>query len=183
MKDFKLFLILFSLFPFFIQAQVEKTIPSTIDKVIVYRQGAQMESEVDFQVQKGQMKIKLTGLSSIINEESIRIISDGSFTILNVQYQIDYINELDKDAETKKLTAKIEELNYKVEDELTWLKIIKEKIDFLTVNKQVSGKNESVNPENLKSMNLFYGSSYEALALDALKRERVVKKYREELNK
>jgi len=181
----KLFLALFIVLvsPWMLWAQVEKSIPSTIDKVIVYTQGAQIESEVEFQVQKGQMKIKLPGLSSVLNEESIRIISDGSFTILNVQYQIDYLNVLDKDAESAKIIAKIKDFNFKIEDEETWLKIIREKIDFLTANKQVSGKNEAISPENFKLMNQIYSTNYETLALDALKRQRLVKSYREEVEK
>ena len=179
----KLFLALLIILvsPWMVWAQVEKSIPSTIDKVIVYTQGAQIESEVEFQVQKGQMKIKLPGLSSVLNEESIRIISDGSFTILNVQYEIDYLNVLDKDAETKKIISKIKDLNFKIEDEETWLKIIREKIDFLTANKQVSGKNEAISPENFKLMNQIYSTNYETLAMDALKRQRLVKTYREEV--
>lgn len=179
----KLFLALLIILvsPWMVWAQVEKSIPSTIDKVIVYTQGAQIESEVEFQVQKGQMKIKLPGLSSVLNEESIRIISDGSFTILNVQYEIDYLNVIDKDAETKKIISKINDLNLKIEEEETWLKIIKEKIDFLTANKQVSGKNDAISPENFKLMNQIYSTNYETLAMDAMKRQRLVKTYREEV--
>lgn len=180
----KLFLALLIIFvsPWMVRAQVEKSIPSTIDKVIVYTQGAQVESEVEFQVQKGQMKIKLPGLSSVLNEESIRIISDGSFTILNVQYGVDYLNVLDKDAESAKIIAKIKDLNLKIEEEETWLKIIKEKIDFLTANKQVSGKNEAISPENFKLMNQIYSTNYETLALDAMKRQRLIKTYRDEVD-
>lgn len=180
----KLFLALLIIFvsPWMARAQVEKSIPSTIDKVIVYTQGAQVESEVEFQVQKGQMKIKLPGLSSVLNEESIRIISDGSFTILNVQYGVDYLNVLDKDAESAKIIAKIKDLNLKIEEEETWLKIIKEKIDFLTANKQVSGKNDAISPENFKLMNQIYSTNYETLALDAMKRQRLIKSYREEVD-
>lgn len=180
----KLFLALLIIFvsPWMVRSQVEKSIPSTIDKVIVYTQGAQVESEVEFQVQKGQMKIKLPGLSSVLNEESIRIISDGSFTILNVQYGVDYLNVLDKDAESAKIIAKIKDLNLKIEEEETWLKIIKEKIDFLTANKQVSGKNEAISPENFKLMNQIYSTNYETLALDAMKRQRLIKTYRDEVD-
>jgi len=81
--------IIFLIFPLFIGAQPEKVVPSAVKKVIVYPFGAQMESEVTFPLQKGQMRIKLPGLTTAINEESIRIISDGNFTILNVQYSVD----------------------------------------------------------------------------------------------
>lgn len=183
MKKLSIILFLILVSPILIFAQFEKVLPSAIKKATIYPQGAQLQNEVSFPIQKGQMKIKLTGLTYNLNEESIRIISDGSFTILNVQYQTDYINELDKDAETKKLMDKIDELKSKVEEEEVWVKIIKEKIDFLTVNKQINGKNEAINPETFKTMNQIYGSNYETLALDALKRQRLIQKYKDELAK
>ncbi|HPE40393.1 MAG TPA: DUF4139 domain-containing protein [Bacteroidales bacterium] len=183
MKKLSIILFLLLVSPILIFAQFEKVLPSSIKKATIYPQGAQLQNEVSFPIQKGQMKIKLTGLTYNLNEESIRIISDGSFTILNVQYQTDYINELDKDAETKKLMDKIDELKSKVEEEEVWVKIIKEKIDFLTVNKQINGKNEAINPETFKTMNQIYGSNYETLALDALKRQRLIQKYKDELAK
>lgn len=183
MKKLSILLLVLLVSPIFLLAQVEKVLPSTIKKVTIYPQGAQVQNEVSFPIQKGQMKIKLTGLTYSLNEESIRIVSDGSFTILNVQYQTDYINELDKDAETKKVMDKIDDLRSKIEEEEVWLKIIKEKIDFLTVNKQINGKNEAVNPETFKTMNQIYGSSFETLALDALKRQRLVQTYRDEMTK
>jgi uncharacterized protein (TIGR02231 family) len=175
--------IIFLIFPLFIGAQPEKVVPSAVKKVIVYPFGAQMESEVTFPLQKGQMRIKLPGLTTAINEESIRIISDGNFTILNVQYSVDYLNDLDKGAETKKLLDQIDELNNKIEDEQLALKIIREKIDFLNVNRQISGKTEGVSAETFKNMNQIYATNYENLNLDALKRERKIQEYNEELDK
>jgi uncharacterized protein (TIGR02231 family) len=169
--------------PLFLGAQPEKVIPSTVKKVIVYPSGAQLESEVSFPLQKGPMRIKLPGLTTTLNEESIRIISDGSFTILNVQYSIDYLNDLDKGAETQKLVDQIDDLKNKVEDEQLALKILREKIDFLNVNRQITGKTEGVNAETFKTMNQIYGTNYETLNLEVLKRERKIQEYNETLIK
>lgn len=183
MKNFKLVLFIILSVPMFLWAQVEQSIPSKVKKVIVYPNGAQIESEVSIPIQKGQMKITLPGLTSKINQESIRIVSDGSFTILNVQYKVDYLNQLDKNVETQKIISQMDEIKSKIEEEEVWLKIIRDKMEYLSVNKQVSGKNEAVNPETFATMTQFYGSNIETLSLDALKRDRLVKKYREELMK
>jgi hypothetical protein len=45
------------------------------------------------------MLLKFTDLSPYIKKESIRIDGDGSFTILNVQHQNDYLDELEKSNE------------------------------------------------------------------------------------
>ncbi len=181
MKNFKLFLFILCSVPMFLWAQVEQSIPSKVKKVIVYPIGAQIESEVSIPIQKGQMKITLPGLTSKINQESIRIVSDGSFTILNVQYKVDYLNQLDKNVETQKIITQMDEIKSKIEEEEVWLKIIRDKMEYLSVNKQVSGKNEAVNPETFATMTQFYGSNMETLSLDALKRDRLIRKYREQL--
>jgi len=183
MKNFKLFLFILLSVPMLLWAQVEQSIPSKVKKVIVYPNGAQIESEVSIPIQKGQMKITLPGLTSKINQESIRIVSDGSFTILNVQYKVDYLNQLDKNVETQKIITQMDEIKSKIEEEEVWLKIIRDKMEYLSVNKQVSGKNEAINPETFATMTQFYGSNIETLSLDALKRDRLVRKYREELMK
>jgi TonB-dependent SusC/RagA subfamily outer membrane receptor len=163
--------------------QIEKEIESSIKKVTVYSLGAQMESEASFTSQTGQMILKLTGLSPYINAESIRIGGDGSFTILNVQHQNDYLNELDKNKEMESIKSRIEELRFKTEEEETRIKIIDEKLDFLNANRQITGKEQTIDPENFKSFNFFFGSNIEELNLENLKKRRLINEYQNEIDK
>ncbi len=165
--------------------QTEKEIKSEIKKVTVFTKGAQIEREASIFLQQGQMILKLTGLSPYIKKESIRVDGDGSYTILTVQHQNDYLNELNKSKEIEILKNKIEELQLKIEDEETWIKIIKDKLDFLYSNKSIAGKEKSINPETFKSLNTIYGDNIETLNLDLLKRQRKiidVKKESDKLN-
>ncbi|MEN8248795.1 MAG: mucoidy inhibitor MuiA family protein [Bacteroidota bacterium] len=163
--------------------QTEKDIKSEIKRVTVFTQGAQVEREASIPIQKGQMILKLTGLSPYINKESIRVDGDGSYTILTVQHQNDYLNELNKSKEIESLRSKIEQLQSKIEDEEVWMKINKDKLDFLNSNKDLSSKGQTVNPETFKSLNSIYGSNIEKLNLDLLKRQRLINDYRKEINK
>ena len=164
-------------------AEAEHEIKSEIKKVTVFAQGAQIEREVVVAIQQGEMLVKLTGLSPYINKESIRIDGDGSFTILHVQHQNDFVNELEKNKETEALHKKIELLQFNIEDEETWLKIINEKLDFLAVNKNITGNEQAVNPESFKSLHLIYGTSVEQLNLQLVKKRRLINEYKKELNK
>src|SRR5690554_3140087 len=85
-------------------AQTEKVVPSEIKSVTVYKAGAQIEREARVSLATGQTLVKLTGLSPYINKESIRVAGDGSFTILSVQHQNDFLNELGRSAEMEDLT-------------------------------------------------------------------------------
>jgi TonB-dependent SusC/RagA subfamily outer membrane receptor len=162
-------------------AQVEKDIISTIKKVTVFTQGAQLENEATVSVLPGQMILRFTGLSPYINKESIRIDGDGSFTILNVQHQNDYMNKLDKSKENESLQSKIDELRLKIEDETTRINILKEKLGFLDVNIQITGKEQTVNPETFKIMNTYYGDNVEALNLEILKKQRLINDYNKQV--
>ncbi len=163
--------------------QIEKEIASRIKKVTVFTKGAQIEREASIVVQKGQTVLKLNKLSLYINEESIRINGNEAYTILTVRHQTDYLNQLNKNAEMKALNNKIEELQLKIEDEETRIKIINKKLDFLYSNKHITGNEQSVNPEIFNSLNNIYGNNLEKLSLDLLSRQRKIADYKTEVNK
>lgn len=163
--------------------QIEKEINAAIKKVTVFTKGAQIERQAPVSIQQGQMILKLTGLSPFINKESIRVDGDGSYTILAVQHQNDYLNELNKSEEIQTVKNKIEEFQLKIEDEETRIKIIKDKLDFLYSNKDIAGKEQSINPETFKSLNAIYGDHIENLNINLLQCERKINDYKKALNK
>ncbi|MBN1950772.1 MAG: DUF4139 domain-containing protein [Bacteroidales bacterium] len=162
------------------KAQDPKETSSTIKHVTVFTQGAQIEREAAISFSSGQTIFKLTGLSPYIRKESIRIDGDGSFAILNVQHQNDYVNELEKSEEIAGLKEKIESLEDLIEEEKVRMDILGDKLQFLEANKTVTGKEQAMNPETFKSMNTYYGSSLESLKLELLKRSRQVEVYEKE---
>ncbi len=164
-------------------SQTEKEIHSSIKKVTVYTQGAQIEREAEIALKNGQTVFKFTKLSPGVKAETIRINGDGSYTILNVQYQVDYLNELDKSRELVSLSDKIIEIEQKIEDEEIRIKINKEKLDFMNVNKSITGKDQAVSLETFKSMNTIYGEQIETLSLDILQRQRLIKNMQKEMQK
>jgi|WetSurMetagenome_2_1015567.scaffolds.fasta_scaffold00406_17 TonB-dependent SusC/RagA subfamily outer membrane receptor len=166
-----------------LEAQVEKEVTSEIKNIIVYTQGAQIESASDISLQQGQMVLKFTHLSPYINAESIRVEGDGSFTIQNVQHQTDYLNELEKNKEIDAIQKKIEKLQDTIEYEKTWLGILGDKLDFLKTNKEITGKQQAVSPEAFNSMNAIYGNNLESLNLTILKKERAIKDYETEMSR
>ena len=163
--------------------QADKEITSTIKNITIYTQGAQIENEATVQLQQGQMVLKFIGLSPYIKKESVRIEGDGLFTIQNVQHQNDFVNELEKNSETAAIRTKIEEFQNKIEYEQTLINILIDKMDFLKTNKEVTGKDQAINPDVFNSLNLIYGSNIESLTLEKLKKERLLKEYNKEINK
>jgi TonB-dependent SusC/RagA subfamily outer membrane receptor len=170
-------------FQLFSNAQTEKEIKSKISNVTVYSSGAQVERTATFDLQQGKSLLAFKNLSPYINKESIRVDGDGNYTILNVQLQNDYLNELEKTKEINDLNAGIQQYKDKIEDEETWIKILNEKLEFLKANKSITGKEQAVNPEVFKSLNLIYGENFEKYSLEVLKRKRLIKDYTKETEK
>ena len=163
--------------------QAEKEITSSIKSITLYTQGAQIENEASVSLQQGQMVLKFTKLSPYIKKESIRIEGDGSFTIQNVQHQNDFVNELEKNKETAAIRTKIEEFQDKIEYEQTLINILVDKLDFLKTNKEITGKEQAINPDVFNSLNSIYGNNIESLTLEKLKKERLLKEYNKEISK
>jgi len=170
-------------FQSFSTAQTEKEIKSKISNVTVYSSGAQIERTATFDIQQGKSLLTFKNLSPYINKESIRVDGDGNYTILNVQLQNDYLNQLEKTKEINDLNAGIQQYQDKIEDEETWIKILTEKLEFLKANKSITGKEQAVNPEVFKSLNLIYGENFEKYSMEVLKRKRLIKDYAKETEK
>ena len=182
----RVIILLFALFFGFqlsLFSQVEKDVNSKISKVIVYSKGVQIQSELKVELEQGKYLLSFKNLSPYINTESIRVDGDGKYTILNVQLRTDYINELDKNKQIGDLNTNIQLYQNKIEDEETWTKILNEKLDFLKANKSVTGKDQAINPDVFKSLNLIYGDSFEKISLEVLKRQRLIKDYTKEVDK
>ena len=177
------FIVMFIGFQLTLFSQTEKEVKSKISKVTVYSKGVQIESEAKFELEQGKFLLSFKNLSPYINKESIRIDGDGKYTILNVQLRNDYINELEKNKEITDLNSTIQQYTDKIEDEETWIKILNEKLEFLKSNKNVTGKEQAINPDVFKSLNLIYGDNIEKNSIEVLKRQRLIKDYTKEADK
>jgi TonB-dependent SusC/RagA subfamily outer membrane receptor len=175
-------LILFG-FQFRVYSQTEKDVKSKISRVTIYSKGVQIESEAKFELEQGKFLLSFKNLSPFINKESVRVDGDGKYTILNVQLRNDYLNELEKNKEIVDLNASIQQYSDKIEDEETWIKILNEKLEFLKSNQNVTGKEQTINPEVFKSLNMIYGDNIEKFSLEVLKRQRFIKDYTQEVDK
>jgi TonB-dependent SusC/RagA subfamily outer membrane receptor len=183
MKKTIIALMLICVFQSVLFGQTEMAVKSTITKVTVYTRGSQIESTAKFDLPQGRLLLSFRNLSPYINKESIRVDGDGNYSILNVQLANDFINRLEKSKESVDLNSAIQQFTDKIEDEETWIRILNEKLEFLKTNKNVTGKDQTINPDVFKSLNAIYGENFEKYTLDLLKRQRQIKDYTKEVGK
>ena len=76
-------------------AQPEKEIKAEIKHVTVFPDRAQIDHETSVSLLPGKTILKLSGLSPYIDVQSIQVKGFGEFTILSVNHQNNYLQNLE----------------------------------------------------------------------------------------
>src|SRR5688572_13879935 len=74
-------------------AQQEKKVESKITGVTVFLKKAQVNREIKTRVEAGKTTLVVSGLSSQIDQQSIQVAGKGSFIILGLVHQQNFLNE------------------------------------------------------------------------------------------
>jgi uncharacterized protein (TIGR02231 family) len=162
-------------------AQTEKTINAEINHVTVFPDRAQINHETSISLIPGKTILKLSGLSPYIDAQSIQVKGFGEFTILSVNQQNNYLQNLEDAPEVKNIRSQIESLQMKSEDETTAISVLKEKSSFLTANKAVLDKKTTFTLEQFKSFMDLYANTMEQVTAGILKKERLIKDYERQI--
>jgi len=177
---FVLILMLMSLFS--LSAQTEKEIKAEIKHVTVFPDRAQIDQETSVSLPQGKTILKLSGLSPYIDAQSIQVKGFGEFTILSVNQQNNYLQNLEDSPQVKSIKSQIEALQIKVEDEKAAISVLKEKGSFLDANKAILVKASTFSLEQFKSLMDLYTNNMDQVTNTILKKERVIKDYEKQIN-
>lgn len=173
-------IILFTL-NLYVQADGEKVITAEIKHVTVYPDRAQVTHETAAELTAGKTVLKLPGLSPYIDAQSIQVKGTGAFTILSVNHQNNYIENLEELPEVKNIRNQIEALQLKVEDEKTAIGVLEEKKAFLVANRAILVKETSFSLEQLKGVMDLYTSNMDQTTTSILRKSRVIRDYEKQI--
>jgi len=173
--------ITFMLAIFSLKAQTEKEIKAEIKHVTVFPDRAQIDHETTVTLQPGKNILKLSGLSPYIDVQSIQVKGYGDFTILSVNQQNNYLQNLEDSPEAKSIRSQIEALQTKVEDENAAISTLKEKEAFLVANRALLIKEATFTVEQVKNVIDLYTSNMEQITTTTLKKQRLIKDYNKQI--
>jgi uncharacterized protein (TIGR02231 family) len=167
---------------FCLSAQTEKEIKAEIKHVTVFPDRAQIDHETSVSLPQGKTLLKLSGLSPYIDAQSIQVKGFGEFTILSVNHQNNYLQNLEDSPEVKSIRTQIEALQTKVEDEKAAISVLKEKGSFLVANKAILVKETAFSIEQFKNVMDLYTNSMDQVTMTTLKKERAIKDYEKQIS-
>jgi uncharacterized protein (TIGR02231 family) len=162
-------------------ADIEKEIKGTISHITVYPDRAQVVQDAGFDLQPGKTVIRLKGLSPYIDAQSIQAKGFGDFTILSVNLQNNYLQNLEDMPEVKTIRGQIEALRIKIEDEKGAISTLDEKQAFLEANVAIMVKETTFSIEQFKTMMDLYTTNMDQVITNRLKKNRTIKDYEKEL--
>ena len=164
-----------------LRAQTEKEIKAEIKHVTVFPDRAQIDHETSVSLLPGKTILKLAGLSPYIDVQSIQVKGFGEFTILSVNHQNNYLQNLEDAPEVKNIRNQIEALQIKVEDEKAAISILKEKEAFLIANRAILVKETTFTLEQLRSVMELYTNNMDQITMTNLKKGRLIKEYEKQI--
>jgi uncharacterized protein (TIGR02231 family) len=180
MKMFFFTLLLLPAF-LFISANNEKEIKASLNHVTVYPDRAQLSHETSVEIPVGTTLLKLGGLSPYIDPQSIQVKGYGAFTILSVNHQNNYLQNLEELPEVRNIRNQIETLHLKIEDEKAAISVLKEKEAFLVANRGILVKETTFSVEQLKSVMDLYTSNMDQVTTTILKKNRLINDYEKQI--
>jgi len=131
------------LFAISVQATEEEIVKSTISKVTVYSQGAQIYSTAQYSIGKGVTEVIIEGVSPYIDANSLQVNATGSVIILDSKYSVFYPSPSTTPLEG--LPLKIRNSIYLLEDSLKninyQIQEFQDEIDVLVATKNILANN------------------------------------------
>ena len=157
MKRINLVITLF--FSFLISyGQTEKSIDSKITNVTVFLNKAQVTREVKTRIEAGNAELVLSGLTSQLDPSSIQVAGKGSFLIMGIRHQQNYLNEFNVPAKLKILKDSLSFYQKSLSLEQSKKEILNKEEQMLLSNQKIGGNNQNLTVAELKAMADFYRS-------------------------
>jgi uncharacterized protein (TIGR02231 family) len=164
-----------------LMAQNDKEIKAELKHVTVYPDRAQLNHESSFDLSQGRTTLELKGLSPYIDAQSIQVKGIGEFTILSVNLQNNFLQNLEDTPEVKNIRSQIESLQAKIEEENAALATLKQKEDFLIANKGVLVKETGFSIDQFKTMIEVYTGNVDQVNMAVLRKNRQIKDYEKQI--
>ncbi len=132
--------------------------PSTIERVTVYLDGAQIQRRASITAQKGVHELVFHNLSPEINKNSIQVAGLMDATILSMSFTLDYLEKKAHSEDAKKLKTSLEELTLHKNAQENILLGLQQEQQLLENNYRITNDKTLMSLEQFKKISTYYGT-------------------------
>jgi len=160
-------------------AQTNQNTNSKITDVTVFLNRAQVTRQVKTQLNAGKTNLIVSGLTSMLDPQSIQVSGKGNFIILGTSHQQNYLSELNMPKMLKSLKDSVELLQKQVQLEQSQKEILNKEEQMLMSNQKIGGANQNLTVAELKAMADFYRSRLTEIVSTRMREDDKIKKLNE----
>ena len=169
---------------FFVHAQeIETELTSKIKKVTVFLEGAQITRQASVSLRPGVTLLKLSGISSALQEQSIQAQATAGVKILSVAFKVNYLNEMRKPEKVAFLEAERKRWMSQLRFEQSQEEVYREEEGILKTNKSIGGTTKGVDVAELKVAMDYFRSRLLEIKQQLLAIDKNIRKCNEEITK
>lgn len=165
------------------EGQQEKAVDSKISHVTVFLSKAQVTREVKTRIGEGRTDLIFSGLTSVIDPNSIQVSATGNFTLLGITHRQNFLNDQPVSGRMKILKDSVEDLKQKITLETVEKQILDKEEQMLLSNQKIGGTEQSLPVEELKNMADFFRRRLIEIASARLRHDEAIKEITERLSK
>lgn len=161
--------------------QPDKPVDSKITDVTVFLSKAQVTREARTRLEAGKTNLIVTGLTSQLDPQSIQVTGKGSFVILGISHQQNFLNEFNVPKSLKVLKDSVETLQRQIILDQSQKEILNKEEQMLLSNQKIGGTNQNLTVAELKAMADFYRSRLGDIVSSRMKQDEKIKKNNERI--
>ncbi|MGQ3087066.1 mucoidy inhibitor MuiA family protein [Flavobacterium sp.] len=136
---------------------------STIKEVTVYRNGAQVTSEAAVNLPKGVSEVYLTGLSPLIDQNSIQVSGLKDASVLSISYAVNYVDKKADTGKIKQLEALLAEKRKENSVVQNLINGLREEQTLLTSNRALKGEQQGLTVAQVTAFAKYYRERHAAI--------------------
>lgn len=167
-----------------INAQPKRQIAaSTIDKVTVFLQGAQVNRSAKASILPGKTELVFGNISPSIDKQSIQVKAEGKITVLSVNHQINFLKEQEAREEIVQVDQQKNLVQEKIAIEKNLLSVFIQEESLLLKNQDIKGDQSTLKASELREAADFQRLRLTEVYTRKTEIEKLIKKMEAELEK
>jgi uncharacterized protein (TIGR02231 family) len=161
--------------------QTEQLVESKITHVTVFLNKAQVTREVKTKVGAGRTTVVLTGLTSLLDQQSVQVSGKGKVVIEGISHRQNFLNEFNMPTRLKSLNDSVGLLQRQVQLEQSQKEILNKEEQMLLSNQKIGGTQSNLTVAELKGMSDFFRARMTDIVNTRMKHDDKIKKYNERI--
>lgn len=166
-----------------VSAQTEKTAESSIDRVTVFLNRAQIYRQVKVRVEPGKNTVVVQGLPAGLDPQSVQVRAQSRIMLLGVSHRHSFLNEFSLPASLKKMKDSIAFYNRQLLLEQQHKEVLHKEEQLLLANQRIGGSNQNLSVNELKGMADYFRARLTDIGMARLRLDEKISTLKDRIDK